>query len=828
MTVQVRRNKAYRSFAKAPLRDWWRGVCLAEVRTGPVTGISGLARLTLFASGPAGGPSHPRLQVQLEPPADPRPPQRLSEPPGQVLGDRGAFEAWFEQSFAAAGALLRGDDLGSEPNPHDRSLLHGVIAQRKQRLFAEARELLQEAGRGWPEDERARACRWLVQREALAFAGRYTFPDADSGARGFRGERAYVHVLERLIESLPREGTRAFALLPGEGREAVRRQRRQAQAHLDHLMRHVHAQGAIAETDVERSVGGRLIDARTRQVVSEDPASAGSVVPAFQLLRIAPASSHALAGAYVYRDGGTLRRRDGTPVEVAPADLRAIPVAAAQLTFERAPRSPLLRAGVRFDWDESGAAELEPRHWLGASGDWEIQAALEVLGLELAEVPTVTEFRSDTAATTRFDRDAILEILAGALELGSVYTRVDESGEVLAGAGALGRGRRQGWSDRLQLEGLGEGRHFRWPLERRLDHFTVVAAEDGGGPWDMGEVFLRQLSDLEQLDFYPNPRLRRVVEERYAVIEASGARLTARGELDAFDRGSGAWVRRAETLVIDLRPEAPPGRQLLGTHVVDPGSREVYRVWLDAGVPEVVAELERWERGDAGFSPRPVPERTMRLPLVRPLKATLSREQTRDDPRLFEALFDAVRSGLPIAADTDLRAEIHSGLVTAIELERLAAREETGVERWRARLRARCGKLELDFLLKRNGRGEPVAFCLSRAPDEEEPGPERLWRHLPDVGALAWLNGEWAVNRSMLERQLVQLEIAPWAEGGVDVAHEHLESAFEVAWAALAGYPYTIVHENRRYGFADELAWEKTCRRLEALRDDLAWEGEAG
>jgi hypothetical protein len=42
-------------------------------------------------------------------------------------------------------------------------------------------------------------------------------------------------------------------------------------------------------------------------------------------------------------------------------------------------------------------------------------------------------------------------------------------------------------------------------------------------------------------------------------------------------------------------------------------------------------------------------------------------------------------------------------------------------------------------------------------------------------------------------------------------------------YAGLAGYRHTIVHDNKRHGFANEVDWKTARRQLEDLRAQLTF-----
>ncbi len=823
--MDPRRQEAWQSFVRGPGHDWFQGIRIKGVRAAPLT-PGGRARLTLFERVEGGRP-HPRLQVTMPAAADPAPPDALFEPPAETPGDAEAFGAALDAAIAAADDLLEATDLpADDPTiPSPRFRYNTVRAQRRRRFFEEAGRWLDQLLRdGALTGEQAPACRYALRaRRDRAFVGSIVFDDQDTGTyHSYRHDEPFVHYLEALSAQLPEEGSEAMELLSPEQRHAVRRQRAQVLSHLDHLMRHKYANHGVIEADVEKSVGGFLIDRRTRMVVSESPDSASSLVPAHELLRIDPAAEHPSAGEWVYRTADGLRLQDHSPVDGEPP-LRRVGVEADRLTFDRAPEDEHRRDGVRLDWNGDGYVQDGEIGWISWAGHCDIKAVVEQLGITLTwdPAPSVTEYRSDTDEVTGFDRDLLLEMLCSVLELGSTYRLLDGSGRIKRGIQRFGGARNDSLPDRLQFRGPGEGRSFRWPLGGRREAFTVHAIEEGGQERDMDHLFLRLHPDPTELDFAPNPRFLKTLDGDCNLVDISGTKLRASVVMDSIDPATGYLSRSTKTTTLDLRPDAEPGRDLLGTHVRSARDRELFRVWLVRGAqPAVVAELERWEQGDEGWRAVPVPEETVRLPMEAPLTVTLSREMRRDNPRIFQELLDqAIRQGININADTSEASEVWNGTVLAIDNRRVAADRERRTEHWRVGITARFGRATLEYMLRRDEAGVVQEYCPV-APAWGE-APDFLWQEYPDVASKGVHEGDWVVNEAMVERGIVRLEWQPMTPGGVYVHDDHIKNVFELLFCGLGSYPYTVVHDNKRWGFETEEAWEQAKTGLSELRERL-------
>lgn len=804
--MRVLENAAWTVFDEA-MDQMQAAIRLKQIRDEPI--VRGRATISLFEVAPEGERPHPRLRMAFTEVADPSPPP-LPEP--QDWPDAAAFRTWLAAALADGGMTA---GLGSPPAESPHYWKNALRSGRITALLEHARAAI-EALDAWPQAQRNAAKYALAELGALAYAGFIQFDDEDCGTyHSFLADQPFVHVFELLRASLPQDGTPAFALLPAEQQFAVRRQHAQITNHLDFLMRHKYALYGIHETDIERSLGGFLIDRKTRQVASEVLATYGSLAPRHELLRIDPASEHEHAGAWVMRASGGLALRDGTPVEVADDQLRSALVQPAQLTFERAPDHPQLREGVRFDWDADGWVDQQPLDWIAWAGHCDVKAVLEQIGLSMLGQPSVHEYRSDTGQVSELSRDLLLELLAGVTELGSVYERMDGTGAIQRGIHRFGGARNDSLPDRLQFAGLGPGQHFRWPISREREALQVTKIQDP--PVELDVAFARCLADVAAVDFSPNPRYLGTVDGDYNLIDATGMVLSAAVRVSSFD-ANGQLVHDDRELVIDLRPEMT-GRTFLGTHLHDAAARELYRIHLDHDQPAVAAELWRWDP-NTGEEVH-VLEGDLMLPLRSPLSTTLSREMRIDDPASFQALIDlALQLGQNICADTNFEAPVWNGVVTRMQVQRLAVNETARVERWRVHVEARFGLATLAFMLRRASDGTPEDYC----PVGGTASPDFLWQDLPDIASKGTEAGAWVVNQAMLAREIVRLRWEPQEQGGWYVEDDHVKNAFELLYAALAGYRHTIVHQNKRYVFEDEAAWLAAREQLDALREQLSFE----
>ena len=805
--------------------DWWTGTRLKDVRHETLS-PGGRVALTLFESVAdthrTTGRPHPRLRVSLPPVEDPQSESAFTAPTAEAPNaSADAFAEWLATAWQEVRDTLVGEPPEAVAQTSRAYHINSLRTQRTSRFFAAARA---HVARVLPPAERASARAAVRILEDRAYAGRIQFDDHDTGTYHSYGKDApFVHYLETLLKALPEPGSMAMALLSPVQVGAVRRQRKQVQAHLDHLMRHKYAFDGVVESDIEQQLGARLIDRETRHVVSETPESAQEPVPAYEILRVKPFAEHPHAGAWLHRAGQSLRLDDGTEITVGEEHLRRISIDSDRLTFERMPGDSRLRSGVRLDWDGNGWLQPGAIDWVSWAGHCDIKAVLEQLGITLtgAEADTsVTEYRSDTGGTTVYDRDLVMEMVVSAMELGSTYLPTDGSSPIRRGITRFGGARNDSRPDRIQLAGVRSGQGLRWPLSERADAFVVTELEIDGESVDLGRAFYRWHPVDGAIDFAENPRFVKTIEGDTSLLDISGARLVATLLEDAYD-DDGYPTRRTRTLTLDLSEGADLSeRVFLGSQLHDPVRRTLWKVYLEPASGKVEGQVVQCVRGDDGaWTEQPLPDQTVHLSLRTPLRLTLSREMKRDDPEMFRALLDvALRTGQNICADTDMRSEVWNGVVTGIHAELVGEDAARRTEHWRMDIKARFGEAALDYYLRRDQHGAPEAWCPVH--DEADPvgQPDFLWQDFPDVGTKGMVRGDWAVNQTMLQRGIIEIDRRPEFPGGVYVHDDHIKNMFELLFAAMGGYSHCIVHDNKRWGFREESDWKAHIEKIEALR----------
>ncbi|MCR9159394.1 MAG: hypothetical protein ACE37F_23195 [Nannocystaceae bacterium] len=820
--MKVVRDPAFEAYAEGLRRDG--ATRLKSIRDRQLV-PGGRAHVRLFER-VGGGRPHPRMHIVVPPARDPAGSRTWVRPPEAMPSTTAEIDAWAREQLQRQRTALAGADLDRASAPKGSELYwqHSIRVQRTASFFEQLRGVVE----GWslvgPDADEATAALRVLEDEA--FATTMIFDDADTGTyHSFGHDAPFVHYLEAMLESLPAEGSEAMALLSEASAASVRRQREQARAHLDHIMRHKYAYEVVKETDIERTVGGFLIDRVSRNIVSE--VSAGdTLAPRYELLRVDPGATHDAAGSWVYRDAaGGIRLQDGTPIDVDADAVRAAPVDPARLTFRRAVGDPRLREGVRLDWDGNGRVQPGRIEWVSWAGHCDVKAVLEQLGITLTEspAPSVEEYRSDTGQTQVYGRDLLLEMLVSIIEFGSVYRRLDGTGRQYKGLHLFGGSRNDARPDRIQWAGETEGRGFRWPLQGRADAFVVTSITwPDGVDADMHIAFFRRIPDVRSTTFEPNPRYLGTVEGDYNIIDVTGAKLSLTVSADEVDPGTGFIRPRREASVLDLSPGAVgphEGMFFLGTHVDDAAKRRVFRVYWDPASSAVVAKLFQYVKEGERWVAQARSGEDVRLPMASPTQVTLSREMKRDNPAQYQTLLDvALRQGQHICADTDKDAAVWNGVVTRLKVEKLAHNAAAKTEHWQVDIKARFGSARLSYLVRRNAKGEPIEYCPAVDDRSEDDWPDFLWHDVPDVGSKGFSEGAWVVNETMLDRGVVTVSHDDSVGGGVYVHDDHIKNVFELLYCGLGGVRHTIVHDNKRYAFADRPSWEAAVAELDARR----------
>lgn len=828
--VKVVADEFHEKFSMAAGESWWEGTPIQGLCTGRLE-VGGRTALTLFSTD--GARVHPRLRTEPLAVQDPSPLEVVLEAPVKTPSTAEELLTLVGEVATRLAPWLAAEELApgdpQRPKPGERYRQNRVAARRRAQLFEEVGALRQRCVRegSWSEAEANRAAYALAELEWAAHAGEIRFDDEDIGTYfAYTGDKPFVHYLEQLLESLPRPGSEAMAVLTRQQRAAVKRQRDQAVNHLDHLMRRAYAHDGVIEADIERSLGALMVQRRTHRVVSHDDwRSKEGEAPGYELLRVDPDSQHPHAGAWIHRAADELRLRDGTVVGVKPEQVLATPVSEGDITFQRAPGDARLRPGMHFDWDGNGYITDEPLPGMHWAGFCDVQATMESVGLTFLNGPDsgVTEYRSDTGEVLTLGPSLLREMAASVLEAGAAYKDLDSKEWLRVNepqAAGVGVGDKCDRLDFITEEGRGT---LYWPREGAREDFKVLHMEGGdGAEHDLEAAFHRNLVGPDRMSVRPNPRFQERLGGNFHIIDARGLLLQVQTRVHVFDEETGYFHQERRPTLVDLRERPTHKRCFLGTRLWSSSRREVYRYYLDRSDESVVTELDRYEQVNGRWQARALPDHGERTLLARPLSCTLMRQVLRDDPVFFAPLLHAALvRGEAIIADTHMKEEVWNGLVTGVDARLVASDPVARVERWRVDLEARHGTSTMDFLLMRAEDGLPLDACPCPGPDGWGEYPDFLWQASPDVGTCIRDDGRRLVNMAMVGRGVVTVDEE---QEPVDVQDDHMRNVYEILYCALGLYPHVIVHDNVRYGFKGKEAWQRSVDRLSVLRQMLRFE----
>ena len=121
--------------------------------------------------------------------------------------------------------------------------------------------------------------------------------------------------------------------------------------------------------------------------------------------------------------------------------------------------------------------------------------------------------------------------------------------------------------------------------------------------------------------------------------------------------------------------------------------------------------------------------------------------------------------------------------------------------------------------MRRHPQGTPEAYCPVHGEGLESP-PDFLWQEYPDVCSKGKLDGTWIVNDKMVDRAIVEVNQKEQGEGGFYVWDDHIKNVYELLFAAMGDYRWTVVHNNKRFGFTDQATWKNAVDQLKALRSE--------
>jgi subtilisin-like proprotein convertase family protein len=659
-----------------------------------------------------------------------------------------------------------------------------ITGRRVQKFFDEAALLIDRTGMSAAEKTTARKDLNAAFRDA--FRNRdVKFDLANTGTYWSYGhDAAFVHVYEKMLESLPEDSPK---------RPFIQNQ-------IDYLFTHKYTpSGSVDEKDIEDSLKLVAIDKTTRQTVSVKPGTESQPQPSYETLVLKARPGSREAERNVFRDGQQIFLA-GTRTEVPAADhgrIEATPLSRDDIVFRRKQNTEQLRQDFPLDWDGNGwlnPTNVDTSWW----GHCDIKAIIEITMTDMAGSGGLSEYRTDSKRTTEFSRDMQLEALASLLNMGSEYA--NNVNQIGAGNTEFAGAR---FDNRPTVMILVGNRNLQLPI--RLTNLSEKARP--GVNVELDKVFATKLADANQQSFTANPDLLRVDQGDMNTIDASTRKISATTDGWSFDQNGLPIEQKA---IFELDPAANTGAKfMVGSQMVDVNARTVDRFYYDPATKNLSSVRTQWVKDAQG---RFNAQEGNPTAMGRLQRMELSREMTAGDdvPGKIRMLDAAIKTGGKIATDSDPREQVWNGEVHALRYETEWRSPDGLWERVAVHVDATFGAGKMGTLLhKLDAQGKITdTMELSAAVDF-------YWKDEPRVAPLISERGNWMVNSEMYRRGVVALDTPEAKLASVGALQDINDLIFLGLKAKNNAKTYTLVHEGKRYVYADKAAWDADIRRFE-------------
>ncbi len=754
---------------------------------------NGISAIRFFDSDVLGDGVTPYLRAEPSVVVDPAPRTGLfSAQPGEALG---AFGERLRSTIEELRVYLQ-PTAESLPELRTRYQRNAITGQRIAAFTAEVLAAVDELfAKGHGERDPAL---YLVHTSIFDLYSRDLFFDEReiNGYGSFGHDAAFVHAWELRLAEIKRVDRR---LLDDEEAAALAREGAQIQAELDAIFRdkYVFKSDRMFEVNAEVSIGLCLIDAQSRQRVSEVAATRASLVPRFEILNLEVGGDRravyydVLEASYYY-DGS-----DEVVSEDLVAAIEHIALAAdANLTLRRPASGEHLRKNFRFDWNRDGYVAKAKIDWVSWGGHCNDKANLEAHGVVVsAGDPGVHEYDSAAGSSAHYTRDLLNEFLLSLSELGSRMVdprsgRVSNlSKDEFAGARDDDRPDRIVLASRLTI-----------PLRDRPNKLEIKRVEAGGRSYSADEIFRPKLIAEDGRSATDNPLYLRTEEGDRVTLDLSGAVVHLALSLQVFDASGYPTTLRRE-VVLDFA-EPPEEPVFIDTILKDAGAREIYEVSIDLKGRRWLAQLVRMEAVEGGRTYRAV---DVGEPIVRafdPSELRGQREVSLDDPGLYMPFIkEALQTGRNFTSETADGAGVWNGRTKRLTQATEWRDDQSRWAKIRLAVEARYGGNQGAFLVKHRLDGKPEYYVPLALPFDF------AWR--TDVAFAPVLSHQ--VNAKARDRGVI-------TDAGGSFTAEALSGIMELLWASFGGHRFLIRHRGQRYAFADEASWRAACEHLGRLR----------
>lgn len=767
-----------------------------ELKLKPVD--NGVSEISFFTEGY--GRAKPYLRANPSKVEDTGRLAKILEATGPQLealkNDPEAFGAFLLQNVAARKDYLQAPYTSPAFQGRTRFQYNNIIGQRVMQFLDEAKKLGAELYANSPA-QRTRAEYHANTKTFDLLAREVIFDNFEiNGYASFGHDAAFIHVYEDRLAQLER--------VPAVLRSAEQQNElKQLQGELDAIFRekYVYNNSNMYETDAEKSVGLCLIDANSRQRVSEVAETRDSIVPRFELLNVTVDGQNRA----VYFDAAQNKHFfDGTGQEVPAAlasQIRHTPLSDNDhwsLTFRRAKEGEHLRDGFRYDWDGDGWVSSSRISWTSWAGHCNDKANLENAGVVIPnDSPGVRDYLSATGTINHYNRDKLNEIPMSFSEMGSQMQepRPGARPSMSLSNDQVGGARWDNYPDKLHLG------NYSIPSRNRPNRLTIDRIVRDGKTYEAGLAFREHLVSEDGKSASANPLYHSTVEGDRIRLAAGGARVEGTAEFQVFNPQSGYPETRSQSIVIDFNQPADQPI-LLDTEMRDASRREMREISLDTKKRQLVSQLVRYEKkADGTGYERRVVGSEQRTPVATD-DLLVSRETKLENPRLF---FDFIKEALITArnftSETALDEGVWNGSTKRLAEATVWRDDATGWARVSFEVDARFGGGAGAFLVKLKDNGEPDFFVPIQA------AFDFLWR--TDVAFAPEKDG--LVSSTAFGRGVVTVQA-----GRVDTSA--VSNLMEILHCGFNRREFLIQHEGARYICDTQEAFDRERAKLDALR----------
>ncbi|MCP4502437.1 MAG: hypothetical protein GY822_20995 [Deltaproteobacteria bacterium] len=658
-----------------------------------------------------------------------------------------------------------------------------IVGRRNEQFFDEVAGLIVKTGLRGADAKSARKEVNFAHRDAFA-GNTVNFDRADTSTYWSYGhDAAFVHVFEKMLDSLPEGDSKRGPI----------------QAQLDYVFTHKFVpNGTVNENDCASSLELMPIDKESRRPVSMTKKSEASNDVKYEMLKVPDDAGGEDAGKNVYREGKKFFF-EGTRTEVPAAlaaKLESTPVANYQdIVFRRPEGGERPVSGFRFNWNNNRMIEnkLVDTGWWGHC---DIKATIETILADMKGSAGVSEYRSDTDATTNFSRADQLEALAALLNMGASYYVVGNNSMTQLGSTEFAGGRFDDRPSKMGIKTASGKLDFQVRLSR--------VSESGDATKNVGldDAFCKKTIGSDGMSFTDNPDLIRTEGGDVNFIDASKRKIS--GTSDGFTfNARGQPVEDKVSFVYD--PMNPGDEKILiGSNLKDVNSHEITRYYLDPKTKKVTEVPTKFVETNGRY----LPEEGAAKNLGKMTGMELGREMKAGDDVTgkMHMLEEAVKSGDKIATDSDTGMQVWNGEVHNIRLD--VTRSPDGrFERTDIMVDATFGAGKAGTILREfDDSGNVVAVA------EKSAAVDFFWKDRPRITPLTRQGNNWVVNRSMYDRGILTLG------NDMDTSLAAITDLTDLIYLGLKAKGknemFTIAHEGKRLVYDNKSDWEADVQTL--------------